>query len=52
MKIFHMGCLLTIFQNITLVDETGVPGENHRRAIGHCETLSHDVVSSTPHHVI
>jgi hypothetical protein len=29
-----------------LVEETGGPGENHRR--NHCQTLSHNVVSSTP----
>jgi hypothetical protein len=31
-----------------LVEETGVPGENHRTAAIHCQTLSHYVVSSTP----
>ena len=30
--------------SVLLVEETGVPGENHRR------TLSHIVVSSTPRH--
>jgi hypothetical protein len=36
-----------------LVDETGVPGENHGPAASHSQTfitLSHNVVSSTPHH--
>jgi hypothetical protein len=33
-----------------LVEETGEPGENNRPAIGHWQTLSHNVVSSTPHH--
>ena len=28
----------------------GVPGENHRPAARHWQTLSHNVVSSTPHH--
>jgi hypothetical protein len=32
------------------VEETGVPGENHRPAASHCQTLSHNVVSSTPRH--
>jgi len=30
--------------------ETGVPRENHRRVTNHWQTLSHDVVSSTPRH--
>jgi hypothetical protein len=33
-----------------LVDETGVPGENHRPVTSHWQTLSDNVVSSTPHH--
>jgi len=33
---------------ILLVEETGVPGENHRPVTSHCQTLSHNVVSSTP----
>jgi len=45
----------TLFKNISviswlsvlLVEETGVPGENHRPATIHCQTLSHNVVSST-----
>jgi hypothetical protein len=28
--------------------ETGGPGENHRPAASHCQTLLHNVVSSTP----
>jgi hypothetical protein len=32
---------------VSLVDETGVPGENHRRATSHWQILSHNVVSST-----
>ena len=27
-----------------------VPGENHRPAASHRQTVSHNVVSSTPHH--
>jgi len=31
------------------VEETGIPGENHRPvASHHCQTLSHNVVWSTP----
>ena len=29
---------------------TGIPGENHRPVTSHLQTLSHDVVSSTPRH--
>ena len=32
-----------------LVEETGVTGENHRPVASHWQTLSHNVVSSTPH---
>jgi hypothetical protein len=35
---------------ILLVEETGVPGENHRPAAGPGQTLSHNAVSSTPHY--
>jgi hypothetical protein len=31
-----------------LVEETGVPGENHWYVASHRQTLSHNVVSSTP----
>jgi hypothetical protein len=31
-----------------LVDETGVPAVNHRPAASHWQTLSHNVISSTP----
>ena len=30
------------------MEETGVLGENHRPALSHRQTLSHNVVSSTP----
>jgi hypothetical protein len=50
--------LTTTFNNITviswrsvlLVEETGVPAENHRPVTSHRQTLSHNVVSSTPRH--
>jgi hypothetical protein len=35
--------------SVVLVEETGVPGENHRPVASHLQTLSHPVVSSTPH---
>ena len=31
-----------------MVEETRVPGENHQPAASHWQTLSHNVVSSTP----
>jgi hypothetical protein len=33
-----------------MVEETGVPGENHRPVASHWQTLSYNVVSSTPRH--
>jgi hypothetical protein len=33
-----------------LVEEVVVPGENHRPAVSHRQTLSHNIVSSTPRH--
>ena len=35
---------------VSLVEETEVPGENHRPDASHWQTLSHKVVMSTPHH--
>jgi hypothetical protein len=32
------------------MEETRVPGENHWPAASHWQFLSHNVVSSTPHH--
>ena len=29
------------------LEETGVPGENHRPVLNHWQTLSHNVLSST-----
>jgi hypothetical protein len=34
--------------SVLLVDETGVTGENHRTVASHWQTLSHNVLSSTP----
>jgi hypothetical protein len=36
------------WQSVLLVEITGVPGENHRLPASHWQTLSHNVVSSTP----
>jgi hypothetical protein len=38
------------WRSVLLVEETGVPGENHRPAASHWQTLSHNVVLSTPRH--
>ena len=36
--------------SVLLVEETRVPGENHRPVASHWQTLSHNVVSSTSRH--
>ena len=36
------------WRSVLLVEETGVPVENHRPVASHWQTLSHNVVSSTP----
>jgi hypothetical protein len=36
--------------SVLLVEETGVPGENHRPVTSHWQTLSLNAVSSTPCH--
>jgi hypothetical protein len=36
------------WRSLLLMEETGVPGENHRPATSHRQTLSHNVVSRTP----
>jgi hypothetical protein len=35
------------WRSVFLVEETGVPGENHRPVASHRQALSHNVVSST-----
>ena len=34
--------------SVLLVEETEIPGENHRPVASHSQTLSHNFVSSTP----
>ena len=34
------------WRSVLLVEETGVPGENHRPAASHWQTLPHNVVLS------
>ena len=38
------------WRSVLLVKETRVHGENHQPAAYHWQTLSHNIVSSTPHH--
>ena len=38
------------WQSVLLVEETGVPRENHPPVASHWQTISHNVVSSTPRH--
>ena len=40
------------WRSVLLVEENRVPGENHRPVASHCQTLSHNVVSNTPRHVL
>jgi hypothetical protein len=37
------------WRSVSLVEKTGVTGENHRPVASNWQTLSHNVVSSTPH---
>jgi hypothetical protein len=39
-----------LWRSVLLVEETGIPRENHRPVSSHWQTLSHNVVLSTPHH--
>jgi hypothetical protein len=36
------------WRSVLLVEETGIPGENHLPVESHGQTLSHNVWSSTP----
>jgi hypothetical protein len=38
------------WRSVLLVEETGVPGENHRPVASHRQTLSHNVIYSTLRH--
>ena len=37
-----------LWRSVLLVEETGVPEENHQPVASHWQTISHNVVSSTP----
>jgi hypothetical protein len=34
------------WQSVLLVEESKVPGENHRTAASHCQTLTYTVISN------
>jgi hypothetical protein len=36
------------WRSVSLVEETGAPGKNHRPVATHSQTLSYNVESSTP----
>ena len=38
------------WRSLLLVEETGIPGENNRPVVNQEQTLSHNIVSSTPRH--
>ena len=42
--------VLTPLKTILLMEETGVPGENHQPVASRWQTLTHKVVSTTPRH--
>jgi hypothetical protein len=42
--------LVISWRSVLLMEETGVPGENHWPVASHWQILSHNVVVSTPHH--
>ena len=41
--------LVISWRSVLLMEETGIPGENHLPVASHWQTLSHNVLSSTPH---
>jgi hypothetical protein len=52
-KVFNATCnniSAISWRSVLLVEETGVPEENHRPAASHWQTFSHNVVLSTPRH--
>ena len=46
---FNNGSVIS-WRSVLLMEETGVPGDNQQPVVSHWQTLSHDVVSSTPRH--
>jgi len=50
LPLWYLQTLLISWRSVILVGETGVPAENRRPVASHWQTLSHNVVSSTPRH--
>ena len=50
MVVVYVLWCLTPLSTVLLVGETGVPGENYPLVASHSQTLSHNVISSTPCH--
>ena len=48
--VFNSNVSVISWLSALLVEETGVPKENHRPVKGHWQTLSHNVALSTPRH--
>ena len=48
LTMFNISAIL--WRLVLLVEETGVPRENHKPKASHWQTLSHNVVSCTPCH--
>jgi len=49
-SIYIIFLLAISWWSVLLVEETIVPRENHLPVASHWQTLSHNVVSTTPHH--
>ena len=45
-----LSTIFQVYRELVLVEETRVPGGNHWPAANHWQTLSYNVVSSTPRH--
>ena len=43
---------LNMWRSVLFVEETGVPEENKRPVANHCQTQSHNAVSSIPRHLL
>ena len=51
-KFNKISATCVLWQSVLLVEESGIVYRNHWPASNHRQTLSHNVVSSTPHHVL
>ena len=47
-KVTYNNISVILWQSVLLVEETGIPRENHQPVASHWQTLSHNVVLSTP----